>query len=243
MATQDFEKSVLIVAGGSGSRMGSDIPKQFLPVAGVPVLIHTIRRFFDYQEDIRIVLVLPADQFMYWQKISPQYLSESQLEYITLSEGGSTRSVSVAKGLERLNNSSSNPSRTLVAIHDGVRPFINHQIIDEAYSLAANHGASVVCMPVKPSLREMTEDGGSRAVDRSRFFEVQTPQTFILKEILEVYRNIPGGQTFTDDASLFQSTGRQVVISQGSYNNIKITTPEDMFVAENILKTLQQKGQ
>lgn len=233
-------KSVLIVAGGSGLRMGADIPKQFLPLAGVPVLVHTLRRFFLWENTLPIVLVLPEDQFAYWEKIAMEFLTSSQRTQITLSAGGKTRTESVHNGLEKL--AARVAEDALVAIHDGVRPFVNDDMLTAAFGMAATHGASVVCVPVKASIREIGDDGQSRAVDRARFLEVQTPQTFKLKDILACYRNRPTEGNFTDDASLYELTGNTVAICPGSYDNIKITTPEDLLVAEGIIRGSQKSG-
>ncbi|MDX2245672.1 MAG: 2-C-methyl-D-erythritol 4-phosphate cytidylyltransferase [Bacteroidia bacterium] len=231
-----MNRSVLIVAGGSGMRMGADIPKQFLPLAGVPVLIHTINKFFRWETSLPLVLVLPEDQFGYWEKIAEEFLPASARNQISLSPGGKTRTESVHNGLEKLAGRVGNAAQTLVAIHDGVRPFVNDLILQGAFEMAEKQGASVACVPVKASIREITQEGNSRAVDRTRFLEVQTPQTFRLEEILYCYRNRPEKGNFTDDASLYELTGKTVAICPGSYDNIKITTPEDMLVAEGLMR-------
>ncbi|MEZ4775584.1 MAG: 2-C-methyl-D-erythritol 4-phosphate cytidylyltransferase [Bacteroidia bacterium] len=234
-----MKKCVLIVAGGSGMRMGADIPKQFLPLAGVPVLIHTLRRFFLWENRLPVGLVLPEDQFSFWEKLAAEFLTPSQRAQITLSKGGKTRTESVHNGLEKLTARVGESEDALVGIHDGVRPFVTNDMLTTAFELAAVHGASVVCVPVKASIREIGDDGQSRAVDRARFLEVQTPQTFKLKEILDCYRNRAAEGNFTDDASLYELTGKTVAICPGSYDNIKITTPEDLLVAEGILRGSQ----
>jgi 2-C-methyl-D-erythritol 4-phosphate cytidylyltransferase len=132
------------------------------------------------------------------------------------------------------------PSTYLVAIHDGVRPFVGPDLLARAYDSAAAHGASVAGVPVTHSLRQQLPQGGSQPVDRSEFVEVQTPQTFRLDLILQSYAQHPDA-AFTDDASLYQADGHQVFICQGAYHNIKLTTPEDLLVGEGILKR-EQKG-
>ena len=229
-----MKRAAIIVAGGSGKRMGTALPKQFLPLDGVPILIRTIQKFLPKEGGLPLVLVLPETHWEIYEKISLTFFTRQQRESITLSPGGATRTLSVYSGLQTLQESVNEPADYLVAIQDAVRPFITTAIIDHAYQLAELHGASVVCVPVKSSLRQKTETG-SKAIDRSAFYHVQTPQTFQFKEILEAYQH-RAHDTFTDDASLFEAAGKEVFICEGSYENIKITTPEDMIIAEEILK-------
>ena len=204
-----------------------------MPLAGKAVLIRTAELFLQLGTEA-IVLALPAAHFELWQQVADKHLPAAQQAHIHLCVGGVTRTDSVQNGLEALSSHLGEPTDCLVAIHDGVRPLIPSAIIKASYEQAAAHGASVVCVPVKASLRE--SDGSlSHPVDRSRFWEVQTPQTFRLHEILNCYRNRPEGK-FTDDASLFQAMGGEVLICEGSYENLKLTTPEDMIVAERILE-------
>ena len=225
----------VIVAGGSGSRMQSDLPKQFLPLEGKPVLIHTVLRFLAFDPQLPIVLVLPQAHLTFWEQLAPRHLSSQQLNQVSLSPGGTTRSDSVQAGLELMAAQVKVPEKCWVAIHDGVRPFVLPEMIQQAFDVAENKGASVACVPVKFSLRQRMEGGKSQPVDRAHFFEVQTPQTFRLDQILECYRLRPPG-SFTDDASLYQLKGGQVSICEGSYDNIKLTTPEDLAIGHAILK-------
>ena len=226
--------AALIVAGGSGSRMGAGVPKQFLPLGGKPILVHTVRRFLDYDAALRVVLVLPAGSFSHWEHLAPRHLSAAELARITLCAGGDTRTQSVSRGLETLAAQVPDPEGCLVAIHDGVRPFATQALLAGTYRQAASGEGAVACVPVKASLRQQAPDGRSRAVDRQQFLEVQTPQTFVLAHILAAYQNRPHDD-FTDDASLFEAQGGRISICEGSYDNIKITTPEDIFVGERIL--------
>lgn len=229
-----MKKTALVVAGGSGTRMGSSRPKQFLLLGGKPILIHTLERYLSLAEDLPIQLVLPLKDIAFWEEEAPQWLTSTQISRISVCAGGVTRTDSVLNGLEALYDHLYPPENYWVAIHDGVRPFIEAKNLLAAYEAAFTHGASVACVPVKSSMREQLEDGSSQAVDRTRFYHVQTPQIFRLDEILMAYENRPEG-TFTDDASLFQATGGKVVICEGSYDNLKITTPEDLLIAEQIL--------
>lgn len=215
--------------------MQSELPKQFLPLAHKPVLVHTVQRFLAFDATLPVVLVLPADHLIFWQQLAPAHLPEADLARVHLTAGGETRSDSVQAGLEKMAELVEQADQTLVAIHDGVRPFATPALLERAFLTAEEQGASVACMPVKFSLRQQTRDGASQPVDRSLFYEVQTPQTFPLHSILACYRNRPEG-TFTDDASLYQLAGHQVAICVGSYDNIKLTTPEDMAIGLNILR-------
>jgi 2-C-methyl-D-erythritol 4-phosphate cytidylyltransferase len=229
-----MKKAALIVAGGSGTRMGTARPKQFLLLGGKPILIHTIERFLHLDDELPIQLVLPLTDIAFWETDAPQWLNQAEMERVRVCPGGITRTDSVQNGLEALFDHLYPPEEYWVAIHDGVRPFIDAAKLEDAYETAFSEGASVTCVPVKSSMRKQNEDGSSVAVDRSQFFHVQTPQTFRLDQILDAYENRPTG-SFTDDASLFQATGEKVVICGGSYDNLKITTPEDLFVAEKVL--------
>ena len=229
-----MRKSAVIVAGGSGKRMGSEIPKQFLLLGDKPILIHTLIRFLDHDSDLILSLALPKDHLPVWEEFSVKYLSAEQMGRIIVGEGGATRTESVHQGLLRLEQHFDSLDDTWVAIHDGVRPFVKEAVIENAFEIAKEKGASLVCVPVKSSMREIHEPGKSRAVDRSRFYHVQTPQTFSLAEILQAFAQRPHND-FTDDASLYDDFGGSVAICEGSYDNIKITTPEDIALGESIL--------
>jgi 2-C-methyl-D-erythritol 4-phosphate cytidylyltransferase len=230
MDTQ-FKRYVVVVAGGSGLRMGKEIPKQFLPLKGKAILVWTVINWLKQADIQGIALVLPVSQFDMWQQVAAEaMLSDGRIH---LCEGGTTRTQSVASGLacvQRL----ANDHPALVAIHDGVRPFVTNPMAEQAFRLAAEHGGAVACVPVKASLRRQVADGRSEAVDRSVYWEVQTPQTFRLPLILSAFHRRPHDQ-FSDDASLFEWAGGKVAISEGHYGNIKITTPEDLLVAEGLM--------
>lgn len=222
------KKYAIIVAGGSGLRMGSDIPKQFLELGGLPVLMHTIRKFHDAFSEIVVKLVLPETQQEYWNSLCKKYSFQLAHEVV---KGGASRFQSVRNGL----NSISDTSGT-VAIHDGVRPFVSKEIIANSFMVASELGNATVAVSLKDSLRVL-ENGTSRAVDRTAYRSIQTPQTFRLDLIKKAFET-PELPSFTDDASVFEHAGHTINLIEGSYENIKITTPEDMVWGEALLKNL-----
>lgn len=232
-----MRKTAVIVAGGAGRRMGTQVPKQFLMLAGKPILVRTVELFLHFDPQLEIALVLPEAHHAYWAELAKQYIPATELGRIHTCLGGTTRTASVLAGLEQLLKQVPEQEDCLVAIHDGVRPFASQDMLREAYEVATLHQASVACVPVKASLRQSLPNGQTKAVDRSQYWQVQTPQTFRLDLILRAYQQ-HHDRTFTDDASLFEAAGYEVPISQGSYDNIKITTPEDLAIGEQILKRL-----
>ncbi len=237
--THHVHKAAVIVAGGSGKRMNAAIPKQFLMLERKPILVHTVERFLAFDQQLIVALVLPASSMNRWEEISREFVSDDYKDRIRLCEGGVARSDSVLKGLERLAQDIISPEECYVAIHDGVRPFVTKEMLGKAFETAIQKGASVSCVPVKSSVREITENGNSKAVDRSRFLHVQTPQTFRLDKITHAHLHKPEGH-FTDDASLYEEIMEAVAICEGSYANIKITTPEDIPLAEQLLRKERQ---
>jgi 2-C-methyl-D-erythritol 4-phosphate cytidylyltransferase len=221
----NYTEYALIVAGGKGTRIKSNVPKQFLDLNGVPVLIHTIAAFYRYSEKINVILVLPEDDFPVWQRLCEKH---SFHKPIVLEKGGETRFQSVKKGLTRITGDG------LVAIHDGVRPLINEDIIGASFRLAAVHKSAVASVRLKESIR-ITDQDTTRSVDRSRFRLIQTPQTFQVELIKKAYE-LKEDPSLTDDASVAERSGHLISLFEGSYENIKITTPEDLVVAEALLK-------
>lgn len=215
----------LIVAGGKGTRIKSGIPKQFLELNGLPVLMHTINAFTRYSPSINIVLVLPEGDLHTWRTLCEMHRFRRD---VVLQTGGDTRFQSVKRGLEKIEGEG------LVAIHDGVRPLVGENIIAASFRLAAVHGTAVAAVRLKESIRETDQDS-TRAVDRSRFRLIQTPQTFLVSLIRQAYsiKEAPG---LTDDASVAERMGHAISLFEGSYSNIKITTAEDLIVAEALLK-------
>lgn len=233
-----MKPTAVIVAGGSGKRMRTQQPKQFLLLNGVPILVHTVRRFLGWKDSMEIALVLPEIHLDTWSRMAEKFLSEKERARVMLCTGGSSRTASVWSGLKRLKAQTSQAQDTIVGIHDGVRPFVHHDILDRAYSMASEVGASVVCVPVKASLRKNVGEEGSVPVDRSLYYEVQTPQVFQLDAICQAFEK-RAHDAFTDDASLYQEFGGQVNICEGSYDNIKITTPEDLAIGLDIMKRME----
>jgi len=221
----DQTKYAIIVAGGSGVRMGSKIPKQFLEMKGKPVIMHTLEAFYRYSPDIQQILVLPDQHIDHWQQITEQHRFDIP---ITLQSGGDSRFQSVSKGLGLIQTPG------LVAIHDGVRPVISRQLIQRSYETAAQHGSAVAAIALRDSIRIMEKDS-SRAADRSQYRLVQTPQTFDVNKLKEAYQ-LGEQDHFTDDASVWEAAGNHVTLYQGDNQNIKITTFHDLVLAEVLLK-------
>ena len=215
----------LIVAGGKGTRIKSKLPKQFLELRGKPILIHTLEAFYRYSETITVILVLPEDDFAIWTDICKKY---NFTKPVILQKGGETRFQSVKNGLEKIEGNG------LVAIHDGVRPLVSEDIIGASFRLAAVHQSAVAAVRLKESIR-MTDQDNTRAMDRSRFRLIQTPQTFSIELIKQAYQ-LKEDPTMTDDASVVEKLGHTISLFEGSYENIKITTPEDLIVAEALVK-------
>lgn len=215
----------LIVAGGKGTRIKSKLPKQFLELRGKPILIHTLEAFYRYSETITVILVLPEDDFAIWTDICKKY---NFTKPVILQKGGETRFQSVKNGLEKIEGNG------LVAIHDGVRPLVSEDIIGASFRLAAVHQSAVAAVRLKESIR-MTDQDNTKAMDRSRFRLIQTPQTFSIELIKQAYQ-LKEDPTMTDDASVVEKLGHTISLFEGSYENIKITTPEDLIVAEALMK-------
>lgn len=219
-----MQKYALIVAGGSGTRMRSELPKQFMTVQGKPILMHTLQAF-DF-DGIQIVLVLPKKQMGFWEELCQKNAFFVRHQVI---EGGHTRFESVQNGLNAISLTNS-----LVAIHDGVRPIIKKEIINAAFKAAEATGNAVVSVPLKDSIRRVDGEMNS-AEDRSAYRLIQTPQTFKYHLIKEAFDHAKHTQ-FTDDAAVLEAMGEQINLIDGDYRNIKITTPEDILVAETYLE-------
>ncbi|MCC8143549.1 MAG: 2-C-methyl-D-erythritol 4-phosphate cytidylyltransferase [Tannerellaceae bacterium] len=216
-----MKKYVLIVAGGKGLRMGNDLPKQFIPLHGKPVLIHTLEAFHNWDPGVEIILVIPKEQQDYWQMLCREIGCKVPH---TIAPGGETRFHSVKNGLQHVK------APGLVAVHDGVRPFVSPEVITNCFEEAGRANAAIPVIPMIDSIREVTA-GGSRPADRNRFVAVQTPQVFRSQVLLEAYRQ-PYQETFTDDASVVEAMGIPVSTVDGNRENIKITTPFDLTIAK-----------
>lgn len=215
----------LIMAGGKGLRMGADLPKQFLLLAGKPVLMHTLEAFHRADSQTELILVLPLEHQAYWKELCATY--DFTLKH-RVATGGSVRFESVRNGLALVEDDG------LIAVHDGVRPLVQPTLIRKCFEAAAEKGAVIPVFELTESIRRV-DGNGSRAEDRSLFRSVQTPQTFrstILKKAYEqAYR-----AEFTDDASVVEAAGQQIALVDGHRENIKITTPQDLLLAEQLLK-------
>ena len=212
-----MKKVALIVAGGKGERMNSLIPKQFLLLKKLPILMQTIKQFSHFEE---IVLVLPKLQFEYWNNLCSTY---NFTQKHTLVAGGKTRFHSVKNGLSEIDNNS------VVAIHDGVRPLISTTLIDSLVAKTKNGIGVIPIVPVKDSIRKI-EGENSKHIDRNNLYKVQTPQCFLSADIKEAY-NQNFSDIFTDDASVFESNGGKINTLLGEEKNLKITTKEDLKIA------------
>ena len=245
---------IIILAGGKGLRMGSDIPKQFLPIGGMPVLMHTLKRFREYSKELKIILVLPKQQQAYWQTLCEEY--HFQEDYL-IANGGETRFHSIKNGLQLIPDD----AQGLVGVHDGVRPFPSVEVIRNCYETARREGSAIPVIPVVETIRHLEGQSyvtsfhdfchdsakrastmalaapkvqRSRTVPRDEYRLVQTPQVFDIqlhkKAYAQDYRD-----SFTDDASVVENMGHAVTLVEGNRENIKITTPFDCIVAEGII--------
>ena len=210
----------IIVAGGKGLRMGGDVPKQFLPIGGKPVLMHTIEAFREALDNVQIVLVLPAEQHDYWQKLCKDHNFCSP---DLIATGGETRFHSVKNGLALLPED----DEAVVGVHDGVRPFVSKDTIQRCFSAASEGKAVVPVVPVVETLRQILPDGSRITRPRNEYRLVQTPQTFPLALLKQAYGQ-PYSETFTDDASVVEATGKEITMVEGNRENIKLTTPADL---------------
>lgn len=217
---------VIIVAGGKGLRMGSDIPKQFLPIGGKPVLMRTLERFRAYSADLQIILVLPEAQQDYWRLLCEEY--HFDVEY-QLANGGQTRFHSVQNGLALVPDD----AEGVVGVHDGVRPFPSIKVIKDCYETARTAKAVIPVIPVVETVRHLEKEG-SVTVPRDEYKLVQTPQTFDI-QLLKAANRQPYNDGFTDDASVVESYGHEITLVEGNRENIKITTPYDLKIAEVLI--------
>ncbi|MDQ3536497.1 MAG: 2-C-methyl-D-erythritol 4-phosphate cytidylyltransferase [Bacteroidota bacterium] len=219
-----FKEYALIVAGGSGSRIKSEVPKQFLEIGALPVLMHTCAAFYRYTESINIILVLPPDQISFWESLCVKY--DFLIPHIVV-EGGSTRQQSVKNGLNKIDDEG------FVAIHDGVRPFVSVNLIKSGFATARKYGNAVAAISLKDSLRYIASKKNI-SVNRADYRLVQTPQTFSNSIIRKAYELCK--EDFTDDASVAENAGHDITLIEGNYSNFKITTSEDLIYAEAMIR-------
>ena len=221
---------IIIVAGGKGLRMGTDIPKQFLPIGGKPVLMRTLERFREYSADLQIILVLPQAQQDYWQQLCKEY--DFKVEY-QLTDGGETRFHSVQHGLALIPDD----AEGVVGVHDGVRPFPSVEVIRNCYETAREKKAVIPVIPIVETVRHLIGESNvqrSITVPRGDYRLVQTPQTFDI-QLLKAANRQPYNDGFTDDASVVEAFGIDVTLVEGNRENIKITTPYDLKIAEVLI--------
>jgi len=220
-----MKKYAIIVAGGKGLRMKSDIPKQFMLLNMRPVLMRTIRCFYEADKDICIIVVLPENQFLYWTKLCIEYNFDIPHKIV---KGGTERFFSVKNAIEITDK------KSVIAIHDGVRPLVDSCTILNCFAEASKKGSAIPVIPLTDSIRKVTPNS-SVALNRSEYCLVQTPQTFVGKIIHEAYE-LDFDTCFTDDASVVESMGREIYLVNGNSKNIKITNSHDLRIAELLLK-------
>lgn len=224
---------IIIVAGGKGLRMGGDIPKQFLPIGGRPILMRTLERFREYSSTLQIILVLPKDQQDYWLQLCKEY--DFKVDY-QMTDGGETRFHSVQHGLALIPDD----AEGVVGVHDGVRPFPSIEVIRNCYETAREKKAVIPVIPVVETVRKLASIGTigtipSQTVPRNDYRLVQTPQTFDI-QLLKAANRQPYNDNFTDDASVVEAYRQEITLVEGNRENIKITTPYDIVVAEALIK-------
>lgn len=225
--SSELSRYVIIVAGGQGLRMGGLLPKQFLPLNGLPVIFHTVEKFSKALPGVRIIVVLHPDYITYWHQLTQEYSFDCECK---LCVGGNERFFSVKNGLDAID-----ADEAIVGVHDAVRPLVSADVISQLYLEAMKSGAVVPVVPATDSVRLIGDDGASRAVDRSIVQLVQTPQVFNLSLLRKAYSQ-PFNSLFTDDASVVESLGYHVSLVNGNKENIKLTTPIDLKLAELIMK-------
>jgi len=223
------KRYVIIVAGGNGSRMNSPVPKQFLKLDGRPILMHTINKFTDTDPAIEIIVVIPSDQVTLWEALCQEYGFHKAVK---IAFSGESRFQSVKNGLEFI------AEESIVGIHDAVRPLVSEKTIIAAYKAAEMYGNAIPALPISDSIRQI-ESTRNIALDRSRYCAIQTPQCFRSDILKKAYQQ-DYKYTFTDDATVVEAMGEQIRLVDGNTENIKITSPKDIFVAEALLKAETQ---
>lgn len=226
-----MEKFAVLVAGGKGLRMGSALPKQFLPLNEKPVLYYTIKAFMDAYSDMHLILVLPAEQLSFAQMVLQCFPERIDL---TIVAGGKTRYHSVQNGLNATKENS------IIFVHDGVRPLVSPGLIRRCCEQAVEKGSAIPAIAVSDSIR-MMENDSSKPVNRELLRSIQTPQTFRSEIILPAFKQ-SYSEAFTDEATVVEAYGTEVFLIEGEKSNIKVTTPEDMVLAEALLKERLQNA-
>lgn len=222
-------RQAIIVAGGRGTRMNNEVPKQFLPLCGKPIVMHTLETFYNFDSHIELILVLPEHLMVYWQNLCVEHQFDIPHDIVA---GGQERFYSVKNGL-----AFAKPN-ALIAIHDGVRPFVSHSTLERCFSLAELQGNAIPAMPLVDSIREVKEHE-NQIVDRTKLRAIQTPQVFQSQIITKAFEQ-PFSPTFTDDASVVEAYGEKIHLVEGNVENIKLTTPFDLLIGEALLQQLKE---
>lgn len=219
-------KYIIVVASGVGKRMGEILPKQFLLLKGKPVLVHTLENIYKAGKEYSILLVLNAQHLEIWQQIKTKYQLDIPHKVVI---GGKERFFSVKNAIDTIED-----KEAWVAVHDGVRPLISKEMIDNCFFVAEKEGSAVCCMDCTDSVRILNEKGDNQSIDRGKVKLIQTPQCFALSVLRKAYLQ-PYREEFTDDASVVESLGEKITLCKGDKHNLKITTPLDMTIAESLL--------
>ena len=226
-----MKKYIIVVAGGKGTRMGGEMPKQFQLLGGKPIVMVTLGRLQAMDPTVKLILVLPAEHIDLWKELCKEYDFSLPL---LLVQGGSTRFHSVQNGLAQVEDI----EEALVGVHDGVRPFVSARVLEDCFREAWIHGAAIPMIDVQDSLRHIVGvNGVTEVVPRDRYRLVQTPQVFKLSLLRRAYEQ-RFVESFTDDASVVEALGEQVAGVDGNRENIKLTTPFDLMVAKTLMECL-----
>jgi len=219
-----MKRFAIITAGGIGTRMNATVPKQFLVLGNLPILMHSIKRFYDFDNSIHIILSIPEEYFEFWKQLLKKYKFEIKHRIVA---GGKTRFQSIKNSLDRINEDG------IVAVHDGVRPLVSKETIKRTFDTAEKYGNAVASCDIVFSLRK-TKNGKNFALNRNFYKEIQTPQAFNTGDLKRAY-TVDLREDFTDDASVFEAAGHKINLVKGNRENIKITSPEDLIIAEALL--------
>ncbi len=222
-----MNRYVIIVAGGSGQRFGSKIPKQFVTLKGLPIIFHSIYTFYNFDNHLKFIITLPKEFYEYWDNLCEEYNFKVPHSKVV---GGITRFMSVKNALDAIND------KGLVAIHDAVRPLVSKETLERCFEAAKIHGNAIPVVTIVDSIRKLNFDN-SIQVNRDEYVLVQTPQVFDIDQIKDAFKQ-PYQQDFTDDAVVLEKTGRRIIMVEGNRENIKITTQLDMIIAEAIMNAL-----
>ncbi len=221
------KKTVIVVAGGSGQRMGASIPKQFLEIGGKAILLRTLENFIHFDPEMQVILALPEDQMDYWKELTTSWPYANKVQVV---KGGTERFYSVKNALKAVS-----PKCEKIAVHDGVRPFISSDLIRRGFDCINGGHAAIPVIPSKDSIRVFEPaESYSKSVDRNTILHVQTPQVFDANTLLNAYKQ-DFSESFTDDASVVEKMGEKIELFKGNELNFKITSPEDLEFAEYII--------